>query len=105
MRKIIPPLLLLFCCFPGYGQALFEESLTEFVNEEVIYGSIPIFHGPGISFMDFDNDGWDDITIPASANRDFQFLRNTGGQFEIIELPISSGGTYARQALWVDFDN
>ncbi len=105
MRKLIIPLLLQFWCLLGSSQVFFEESLTELVNEEVIYGSIPSFHGPGISFMDFDNDGWDDITIPASADQDFQFLRNTGGQFEIIELPISSEGIYTRQVLWVDFDN
>ena len=105
MKKLLIPLLLQFWCLLGSSQVFFEESLTELVNEEVIYGSIPSFHGPGISFMDFDNDGWDDITIPASADQDFQFLRNTGGQFEIIELPISSEGIYTRQVLWVDFDN
>ncbi|MGB5783153.1 MAG: hypothetical protein WBM42_14870, partial [Eudoraea sp.] len=62
MRKLIIPLLLQFWCLLGSSQVFFEESLTELVNEEVIYGSIPSFHGPGISFMDFDNDGWDDIT-------------------------------------------
>ncbi|WP_425236205.1 FG-GAP-like repeat-containing protein [Ulvibacterium sp.] len=78
----------------------------ERLGEGITYGSVAVTGlGPGISFMDFDNDGWDDITLPASANRDFQFLRNTGGQFEILDLPISSGGIQSRQAIWVDFDN
>ncbi|WP_222982947.1 FG-GAP-like repeat-containing protein [Flagellimonas meishanensis] len=55
--------------------------------------------------MDYDNDGWDDITIPASSTKDFQFLRNNEGQFEIQSLPITSNGLQARQVTWVDFDN
>ena len=83
----------------------FEQAVPALTGTEVTYGSISAFHGPGISFMDYDNDGLDDITIPASENMDFQFLRNTGGQFEIQQLPITSQGFRARQAIWVDFDN
>jgi hypothetical protein len=105
MRKLaISMLFVLWCCY-CQGQASFEEVQTQLVNQEVAYGSATTIHGPGISFMDYDNDGWDDITIPASTTNDFQFLRNTGGQFEIQELPISSGGLQARQVTWVDFDN
>ena len=98
-------MLIVLWSWHGQGQTFFEEIQTQIVSQEVVYGSTATFHGPGISFVDYDNDGWDDITIPASTTNDFQFLRNTGGQFEIQELPISSGGFQARQVTWVDFDN
>ena len=88
-----------------YAQVSFEEGLATLANGNITYGNISSFHGPGISFADFDNDGRDDITIPSSENRDFQFLHNTGGQFELLELPISSEGVMARQVTWVDIDN
>jgi len=87
------------------GQTFFSDVQSNLVDQEVRYGDVVTFHGPGISFADYDNDGWDDISIPASTTRDFQFLRNTGGQFEVQQLPISSGGIEAQQVTWVDFDN
>ena len=90
----------------SHSQVYYEEGLASLADSTITYGTITnSFHGPGISFADYDNDGWDDITLPSSGNRDFQFLRNTGGQFVIQELPINSGGLWARQAMWVDFDN
>ena len=105
MRKLAISMLLVLWCGYCQGQVFFEEVQAQLVNQEVAYGSTATIHGPGISFVDYDNDGRDDITIPASTTNDFQFLRNTGGQFEIQALPISSGGLQARQVTWVDFDN
>ncbi len=105
MRNAVISIHLLLCTFSVSGQAFFSDVLTQRVDQEVRYGDVSTFHGPGISFADFDNDGWDDISIPSSTTRDFQFLRNTGGQFEVFDLPISSGGTEARQVTWVDYDN
>ena len=89
----------------SFGQVQFEDRHAQLLPGNISYGTINSFHGPGISFADFDNDGWDDITLPSSNDRDFQFLRNNGGQFEVLELPINSNGFRARQAVWVDFDN
>ena len=89
----------------AHGQAAFQNRSADWIPAAATYGSIDDFGGPGISFADFDNDGLDDITLPASDTRDFQFLRNIGGRFELQPLPISSGGVRARQAIWVDFDN
>ena len=104
-RKVFSIILLVFSGLCVHAQVYYEENFTTLSDSSVTYGTINTFHGPGISFADYDGDGWDDITIPASDNRDFQFLRNTGGQFEVEELPIQSGGFRARQATWVDFDN
>ncbi|MCE2613727.1 FG-GAP-like repeat-containing protein [Flavobacteriaceae bacterium D16] len=97
---------LLFWGFASLAQVQFVDRYSVLLPAGVSYGTIDnSFGGPGISFADFDNDGLDDITIPASNTRDFQFFRNTGGQFQLENLPISSGGSRARQAIWVDYDN
>lgn len=89
----------------AFGQASFERIPVFDGLDEISYGDIGDLIGPGVSFADFDNDGWDDITLPASDNRDFQFLRNVGGSLELVNLPISSEGLNAKQVTWVDFDN
>ncbi|MBT8285548.1 MAG: T9SS type A sorting domain-containing protein [Flavobacteriaceae bacterium] len=105
MRNIGISLLLICWGYHIQGQTSFQEVQSQVVDQVVRYGDVATFHGPGISFADYDNDGWDDISIPASTTRDFQFLRNTGGQFVVQTLPISSGGLESRQVTWVDFDN
>ncbi len=105
MSRLLVTLLLVIFGNQVYSQVLFEEGQANLPTEEVVYGTINTFHGPGLSFADYNNDGWDDISIPSSDTQDFQFLRNTGGQFVVDELPISSEGQRARQVCWVDFDN
>ena len=87
----------------GFSQVEFRNDESLLFDQETIYGSSVL--GPSISFFDYDNDGWDDITIPASATRDFQFFKNVEGSFEKANLPISSNGIQARHAIWVDYDN
>ena len=35
----------------------------------------------GVSFFDFDNDGWDDITTACKADRPVKFYKNVSGTF------------------------
>ncbi|MDX1314708.1 MAG: CRTAC1 family protein [Eudoraea sp.] len=88
----------------SYAQVRFENRYSELIPQGVVYGTVDEY-GAGISFFDYNNDGLDDISIPASDTRDFQFLQNTGGQFQLQSLPISSGGLPARQVTWIDYDN
>ena len=105
-RGVLTFSIFILSCLYSQAQVNFVESLASLGDETTTFGSsVSAIHGPGISFADFDNDGWDDITLPASENRSFQFLRNTGGQFEVLSLPIDDEGFRARQASWVDFDN
>ncbi|GGG05315.1 hypothetical protein GCM10011344_02170 [Dokdonia pacifica] len=100
-------LLALFVLIPlsNKAQSVFiKRESTLITGDGAIYGDDTTY-GAGISFYDFDNDGWDDITLPASTNKDFQFFRNINGIFTAIELPITSNGIPAKQAIWVDFDN
>jgi hypothetical protein len=58
----------------------------------------------GVSFFDYDNDGWDDITIACKGNDPVRFFRNNGGQFveEFYGLTITG---HSKQVIWVDYDN
>ena len=61
--------------------------------------------GSGISFYDYDNDGWDDISI-ASANGDpIHFYKNINGNFVPHNLNIVTNDLNAKQVNWVDIDN
>jgi len=59
--------------------------------------------GAGVSFHDFDHDGWDDITL-VSENDSLYFFKNMGGYFERVHYFGLIDGRI-RQALWVDYDN
>lgn len=59
--------------------------------------------GNGVSFYDFDKDGWDDLTI-ALENDTIAFYKNNFGSFERIPSFIPTDGR-VKQVLWVDYDN
>lgn len=57
--------------------------------------------GQGISFFDFDNDGWDDLTLCSQSGGNYLY-KNTNGLFEPwqnFSLP------QAKACLWGDLDN
>jgi hypothetical protein len=59
--------------------------------------------GGNVSFYDWDNDGWDDLTF-ANYMENPQFYHNNNGTFELIE-PFFSLIAPVKQILWVDYDN
>lgn len=60
--------------------------------------------GNGVSFVDFNNDGLDDITIATEYSREIQFYKNDGGVFSKLSL-LPNFTDEVKQVLWVDFDN
>jgi hypothetical protein len=60
-------------------------------------------NGSGISFYDFDHDGWDDITVATNGIpiKCYRNLQGTG--FELF-LTFSNDFT-VKQTIWVDYDN
>ena len=59
--------------------------------------------GSGVSFYDFNQDGWDDISL-AKENGVFGIYINNQGSYQAANFILSnSGGT--KQLLWVDYDN
>jgi hypothetical protein len=61
--------------------------------------------GGGVSYADFDQDGYDDITIATDTGRKILFYRNLGnGTFTLLP-PLVPQQYFAKQVLWVDIDN
>ena len=84
------------------SQVLFENQ-AEALGAGYPYGFIDL--GAGISFYDYNNDGWDDITIAGSNEFDFKFLKNLGGSYQLENLGIDNNDYHTKQVIWVDFDN
>jgi hypothetical protein len=60
-------------------------------------------YGAGVSFFDFDDDGWDDLTF-AMGNDSLAIFRNVEGTLVRLPSPLFLPGI-TRHVLWVDFDN
>ncbi|MEQ6124002.1 FG-GAP-like repeat-containing protein [Pseudotenacibaculum sp. MALMAid0570] len=62
--------------------------------------------GGGVSFSDFNNDGWDDLTYSTDATEKIIFLENNGNStFSKVELLGIDNKDLAKSVMWVDFDN
>ena len=96
----------LFVLLVGFN--LTFASAQTFVNvapAQNIFHSAPSFDtsGGGVSFYDFDDDGWDDLTLTREDDT-ILFYRNNQGVFELLPLAIYIAGE-TKQAIWVDYDN
>lgn len=60
--------------------------------------------GGGISFHDFDGDGWDDITLTSQIGSPIYFFKNNNGVFTQIPAPVANFHE-TKQILWADYDN
>lgn len=63
------------------------------------------FLGMGVSFCDYDGDGWDDITFATESSAILKFYKNLGGSFFEQTINISGINHQTKQINWVDFDN
>ena len=61
--------------------------------------------GNGVSFYDFDNDGWDDITLTTELGQELRFFKNNNGNFVEVFPDIPFFDYQTKQVNWVDFDN
>lgn len=86
----------------GFAQAYFED-LAFSLGVGISCGDTPI--GNGITFFDYNNDGWDDLTVPSQSGTPLRFFKNVNGTFQE-EILITPAITYqTKQVNWVDFDN
>ena len=84
------------------GQIQFSEEATSLGCGDSTYGTGSL--GGGVSFFDFDQDGWDDLTLATGAGLPLRFFKNTNGFFTEIDLGINN--TFETKTVqWVDFDN
>jgi hypothetical protein len=86
-----------------HGQAFFTEQAANLGCANSSYGTGSL--GGGISFFDFDNDGWDDITLSQEEDRPVRFFRNNQGNFTEVTFNMIQNQGEVKSVTWVDYDN
>ena len=102
MRRSLIFLALAFSFHFSYAQLLFDEVATA-RGINVNYGNSTF--GGGLSFVDFNDDGWDDLTLTTDETQELVFLRSDNGTFTEVTFPGIDVQSRVKQALWVDYDN
>lgn len=101
MRKLIF-LFLLVSLQLVHGQLQFDEvASSKGIN--LLYGTSTF--GAGVSFVDFNGDGWDDLTLTTDETQEVYFMQNNNGTFTRVFLSGINDQIRAKQVLWVDYDN
>jgi hypothetical protein len=62
------------------------------------------FMGAGVSFVDFNDDGFDDLTF-AHYSGEIRFYVGDGDSFGEVNMAIDNEGAESKGLAWVDFDN
>ncbi len=106
VKKLLSSILFISVIISNcYSQISFSENST-LLGVIGNYGTIPGGFGGGISFCDFDGDGWDDLTFSSASGAAVKFFKNNSGTFtEITPSGISLDTEESRQVIWVDYDN
>ncbi|NNF01706.1 MAG: VCBS repeat-containing protein, partial [Bacteroidia bacterium] len=87
----------------SYGQSLTYSEVAGSLGIRHSY-QIAGIYGGGATFYDFDQDGWDDITLASGSGDSIHFYKNQGGMF--VKLPCFINNTSeAKSVIWVDYDN
>lgn len=86
------------------SKALFSQTYTD-VADSLDVSAIPnsMQYGSGMSFYDFDKDGWDDLSF-TMVDDSLVFYRNVGGAFEKLSSFVYGEGQ-VKHLVWVDYDN
>ena len=82
------------------AQTFREEALLLGIDHRFGLGST----GGGVSFHDFNGDGWDDITLTTERGKPIYFYMNENGTFRRIEALVNNL-CESKQVLWIDYDN
>ncbi|MDZ4752637.1 MAG: FG-GAP-like repeat-containing protein [Flavobacteriales bacterium] len=81
-----------------------SQSFTNVTNEQgIAFAFVPGDYGGGVSFVDFNKDGWDDITFAQNGSVP-KFYQNNQTGFTLLPSFISNLGQM-KAVLWVDYDN
>jgi len=101
MNKILF-LVFLFFISNVSAQISFEDVAND-IGTAYSYGTST--WGGGVSFADFDNDGWDDLTFATEEGTEIYFLKNNDGIFNSVSLNGISNTFKTKQVIWIDYDN
>ncbi len=100
IRLIDLILLLILIQDQLYAQTYQEVAIQKGIDHMFGLGST----GGGVSFHDFDGDGWDDITLTTERGKPIYFYKNDNGTFKRIEALVNNL-CESKQVLWIDYDN
>lgn len=102
MRNILL-ILLMSITNISLAQLQFDNVATT-VGANFNYGTS--LFGGGVSFVDFNGDGLDDLTFSTDETQNIHFLQNNGGSFTKVTLNgINETSNRAKHVLWIDYDN
>ena len=101
MNKMIFLVFLFF--FPTVNAQISFEDVANEIGTAYSYGTST--WGGGVSFADFDNDGWDDLTFATEEGTEIYFLKNNDGIFNSVSLNGISNTFKTKQVIWIDYDN
>lgn len=89
-------LQLMECKSQGFTDVAAAQNVIHTMNSSLNWGF-------GVSFYDFDNDGWDDLTL-LRENDSIYFYKNIHGQYTLLPSFIY-GNSKTKSLIWVDYDN
>ncbi len=61
--------------------------------------------GGGVSFFDFNHDGWDDLTFATASHQVKFYLNLKDGNFDEVFLLSTEQAFESKQVLWIDYNN
>jgi len=103
MKKITSIIILLFLLISFKISAQTYVDVTSHYNIHHTFGQDAF--GGGVSFYDFDQDGWDDISLATQVGDSVVFYKNTGTGFQEVYFEGIHHAGHVKQILWCDYDN
>jgi len=85
MKRICCFLFIITNTFNLYSQPYFSE-VSDFQKFNHTYFNV--ISGAGVSFVDFNQDGFDDISIPTNDDNSILFFKNSNNKFDIVNFNI-----------------
>lgn len=103
----IPIYILSTLLIPINAQTFTNEAINEGIDITYNPFNSTTYFGGGISFVDFNSDGLDDISVSTYLNGDLKFYQNNGTGFtELSTFSILTDNTdEVKQISWIDYDN
>ncbi len=101
-KSILVLFSLLFTLAYSYAQINFQDAAVA-SGLPVSVGN-PSF-GSGMSLIDFNDDGWDDITLATDSNSNVRFFQNSNGVFTEVFFPAVNMMYRTKAVTWIDIDN
>jgi len=93
---------MLACLLMGYG--VVSNAQFSALSPDPMFEAYTNFLGQGMSLMDFNQDGWDDLTITKSTG-EISFYEGGPNGLTPVELGITSGTGRPTSVMWLDIDN